>query len=48
MRPVMLLSLAMILSCSLVNAAPLTIVEEGKGRAAIVIASGEEHARQAA
>jgi len=48
MRPVMLLSLAIILSCSLVNAAPLTIVEEGEGRAAIVIASGEEHARQAA
>ena len=48
MKYVIAFCLAVIASCSVLSAAPLTIVEDGEGRAAIIIAPGEPHAKEAA
>ena len=48
MKSVVAFCLAVIASCGVLSAAPLTIIEDGESRAAIVVATGEEQAQRAA
>jgi hypothetical protein len=48
MKYVFAFCLAVVVSRGVLGAAPVTIVEHGESRATIVVAAGEEHARQAA